>query len=134
MPLERGIKTGIQQTLFKGKVSAKATFSDLFNTFHWSATSNTTGQTLLANGGWESRQFKVNFSYRFGNSKIKQGRQHKSSIEEENQRTQSGGGLGGQQQKRPSRICSTRSIGRLLAKRQGKLFLPTVAGKVVSSK
>jgi hypothetical protein len=51
------------------------------------------------NGGWESRQFKINFNYRFGNNKVKQARQHKSSIEEENQRTQGGGGLGGQQQK-----------------------------------
>jgi hypothetical protein len=93
------LDAGVQQTLFKGKVTAKATFSDLLNTFHWSATNNTTGQTILANGGWESRQFKVNLSYRFGNSKIKQARQHKSSIEEENQRTQAGGGLGGGQQK-----------------------------------
>ena len=51
------------------------------------------------NGGWESRQFKINFNYRFGNNKVKQARQHKSSIEEENKRTQGGGGFGGQQQK-----------------------------------
>jgi hypothetical protein len=93
------LDAGVQQTLFKGKVSVKATFSDLLNTFHWSATNNTTGQTILASGGWESRQLKVNLNYRFGNNKIKQARQHKSSIEEENQRTQGGGGLGGQQQK-----------------------------------
>ena len=93
------LDAGVQQTLFKGKVTAKASFSDLLNTFHWSATNQTTGQTILANGGWESRQFKINLNYRFGNSKIKQARQHKSSIEEENQRTQGGGGLGGNQQK-----------------------------------
>ncbi len=93
------LDAGVQQSLFKGKVTAKATFSDLLNTFHWSATSKTTGQTLLANGGWESRQFKVNLSYRFGNNKIRQARQHKSGLEEENQRTQGGGGLGGNQQK-----------------------------------
>jgi hypothetical protein len=52
------------------------------------------------NGGWESRQFRINFNYRFGNSKVKQSRQHKSSIEEENQRTQGGGGLGGGQQQK----------------------------------
>lgn len=93
------IDVGVQQTLFKGKVTAKATVSDIFNTFHWSATNNTTGQEVKVNGGWESRQFKINLNYRFGNNKIKQARQHKSSIEEENQRTQGGGGLGGQQQK-----------------------------------
>ena len=93
------LDAGVQQTLFKGKVTAKATYSDLLNTFHWSATSKTTGQTLLANGGWESRQFKINLNYRFGNNKIRQARQHKSGLEEENQRTQGGGGLGGGQQK-----------------------------------
>jgi hypothetical protein len=41
------LDAGVQQTLFKGKVTAKATFSDLLNTFHWSATNNTTGQTYL---------------------------------------------------------------------------------------
>jgi hypothetical protein len=77
------LDAGIQQTLFKGKATVKATYSDLLNTFHWSATNNTTGQTILANGGWESRQFKINLNYRFGNNKVKQARQHKSSIEEE---------------------------------------------------
>jgi hypothetical protein len=90
---------GLQQTVWKGKASVKASVTDLFNTLHWSATNNTTGQEVHVNGGWESRQFKINFNYRFGNNKIKQARQHKSSIEEENQRTQGGGGLGGQQQK-----------------------------------
>jgi len=88
---------GVQQTLFKGKGIAKATVTDVFNTFHWSATNNTTGQDVRVNGGWESRQFKISLNYRFGNNKIKQAGQHKSSIEEENQRTQGGGGFGGQQ-------------------------------------
>ncbi|TMI95221.1 MAG: TonB-dependent receptor [Bacteroidetes bacterium] len=92
------LDVGLQQGVLKGKATVKATVSDVLNTFHWSATNNTTGQTVKANGGWESRQFKINFNYRFGNNKIKQARQRKTSIEEENQRTQGGGGLGGGQQ------------------------------------
>jgi len=91
---------GLQQSILKGKATVKASVTDILNTFHWSATNNTTGQEVKVNGGWESRQFKINFNYRFGNNKVKQARQHKSSIEEENQRTQGGGGLGGSQQQK----------------------------------
>jgi hypothetical protein len=92
------LDVGLQQVFFKGKGTVKASVSDVLHTFHWSATNNTTGQTVKVNGGWDSRQFKLNFNYRFGNNKIKQARQRKTSIEEESQRSQGGGGLGGQQQ------------------------------------
>ncbi len=92
------VDLGLQQVVLKGKGTVKASVTDIFNTLHFSATNNTTGQIVHVKGGWESRQFKINFNYRFGNSKVKQARQHKSSIEEENQRTQSSGGLGGGQQ------------------------------------
>jgi hypothetical protein len=90
---------GVQQVILKGKATVKGSVTDVFNTFHWSATNNTTDQIIKVNGGWESRQFRINLNYHFGNNKVKQARQHKSSIEEENQRTQGGGGLGGTQQK-----------------------------------
>jgi hypothetical protein len=92
------VDLGLQQVVLNGKGTLKASVTDIFNTLHFSATNNTTGQTVHVKGGWESRQFKINFNYRFGNSKVKQARQHKSSIEEESQRTQSSGGLGGGQQ------------------------------------
>ncbi|HET9826710.1 MAG TPA: outer membrane beta-barrel protein [Chitinophagaceae bacterium] len=94
------LDVGVQQTVFKGKGTLKGSVTDVLNTFHWSATNNTTGQLVKANGGWESRQFKINLNYRFGNNKIKQARQRKTSIEEETQRTQGGGGLGGGQQQK----------------------------------
>lgn len=89
---------GLQQTFFQGKLSAKASVTDILNTFHYSATSNTTGQEARFNGHWESNQFRLNLTYRFGSNQVKQARQRKTSIEEENQRTQGGGGLGGGQQ------------------------------------
>ena len=42
----------------------------------------------------ESRQFKLNFNYRFGNNQVKATRQRKATIEEEKNRTQSTGGMG----------------------------------------
>lgn len=88
------LDAGIQQVLFKGKMSAKATLTDIFRTFRFYSTNNTTGQTVRANGSWESRQFRINLSYRFGSNQVKAARQRQTSIEEENKRTQGGGGIG----------------------------------------
>jgi hypothetical protein len=89
-----GLDVGLQQVILKGKGNIKATVTDIFKTYPWSATNNTTGQTLKVNGGYESRQFRLNFSYRFGSNLVKQARQRKTSIEDESKRTQGGGGIG----------------------------------------
>lgn len=89
-----GVDAGLQQTLFKGKATVKATVSDIFKTMQWAGSSNVTGQLLRVNGGWESRQFRLNLSYRFGSSEVKAARQRKTGLEEENKRTQGSGGIG----------------------------------------
>ncbi|MDB5200810.1 MAG: outer rane beta-barrel protein [Ferruginibacter sp.] len=91
-----GIDIGLQQTVLKGKGNLKASLSDVFKTMRWSGESNFAGQYTHAYGNWESRQFKLNFSYRFGNSQVKAARQRKSALEEEAKRTQGGGGGIGQ--------------------------------------
>ena len=58
--------------------------SDMFRIMKWSGNNNFTGQFNEASGRWESRQFKLNFSYLFGNSQVKVARQRKSASEEEN--------------------------------------------------
>ena len=91
---------GIQKSVFNGKGNLKASVSDIFNSLHWNATSNFAGQYLHATGGFESRQLKLYFSYRFGNAQVKAARQHKSGADEENQRVgNQGGGLGGNNNK-----------------------------------
>jgi iron complex outermembrane recepter protein len=89
-----GIDAGLSQTIFKGKATVKTTVTDIFKTMHWAGSSNVTGQVLRVNGGWESRQFKLNLTYRFGNNQVKAARQRKTGAEDENNRTQGGGGLG----------------------------------------
>jgi iron complex outermembrane recepter protein len=87
---------GFQKTVLKGSGTFKASVSDIFRTLKWRGTSNFAGQSLLANGNFESRQLKLNFTYRFGNSQVKAARQRKTSQEEENKRAaESGGGIGG---------------------------------------
>jgi hypothetical protein len=49
---------------------------------------------MHVHGGNESRQFRLSFIYRFGNTKVKSARQRKTGADEENQRVGSqGGGL-----------------------------------------
>lgn len=85
---------GVQKQLLKGKATIKASVSDIFKSMKWSGSSKFAGQDLKASGGFDSRQFKLNFSYRFGNQKLNAARQYKTGSEEETKRTQSSEGLG----------------------------------------
>ena len=85
---------GVQKTLFKGKANIKASVSDIFKTIKWKGTSDFTGQKTIASGGFDSRVFKLNFTYRFGNNNVKASRQRKTGLEDESKRVGSqGGGL-----------------------------------------
>lgn len=88
------LDVGLQQGLFKGKATVKASFTDVFKTLRFYSTNNTTGQEVRANGIWEGQQFRINFNYRFGSNQVKAARQRQTSIEDENKRTQGGGGIG----------------------------------------
>ncbi|HNP20461.1 MAG TPA: TonB-dependent receptor [Panacibacter sp.] len=88
------LDAGIQQTILKGKGTVKATVTDIFQTMRWSGTSNFAGQYIKTNGGWESRQLRMSFTYRFGNAQVKAARQRKTATDEESKRVGSqGGGL-----------------------------------------
>jgi hypothetical protein len=80
------IDAGIQKILFKGKGNLKASLTDVFKTMQWAGVSNFAGQYLRASGGWDSRQFKLNFTYRFGSTQITEARQRKTGLEDESQR------------------------------------------------
>ena len=87
---------GLQKILFKGKGTIKAAVGDVFNSLKFRGNADFSGQQNTFYGKPESRQFKLNFSMRFGSMQIKAARQRKSAIEEENKRTEGGGGgLGG---------------------------------------
>ncbi|MBS1596719.1 MAG: TonB-dependent receptor [Bacteroidetes bacterium] len=82
---------GLQKTVLNGKGNIKASVSDIFNALHWNATSDFAGQHINARGNFESRQFKLNFTYRFGNNQVKASRQRKTGTDDENQRVGSQG-------------------------------------------
>lgn len=82
---------GVQQTLFKGKATAKASVTDIFQTLRWSGTSDFTGQYMKVRGGNESRQLRLSLTYRFGSSQVKNARQRKGGSDDESQRVGSQG-------------------------------------------
>ncbi len=91
------VDLGVQKTILKNKGNIKLVASDIFQTMRWSGNTDFSGVQSRFWGGGEMPQFKMNFSYRFGNSQVKAARQRKSATEEELKRTQqSGGQMGGQ--------------------------------------
>ncbi|MEQ1675524.1 MAG: TonB-dependent receptor [Chitinophagaceae bacterium] len=89
------LDAGMQKTIFKGKGNLKVSVSDIFFSMKWRGESNFAGQKTIASGNWESRQLRTSLSWRFGSNTVKAARQRKDASEEEKQRTQGGGGLGG---------------------------------------
>jgi hypothetical protein len=94
-----GIDGGFTKTIFKGNGTVRAVVTDMFKLLKFKGESNFTGVTNIASGNWESRQFKLNFTYRFGSNQVKAARQRKTGLDEENKRAAGGTGspVGGQQ-------------------------------------
>ncbi|MET0635937.1 MAG: outer membrane beta-barrel family protein [Chitinophagaceae bacterium] len=87
-----GIDGGFLKTIMKGKGTVKASVTDIFHLMKWKGESNFTGITSIASGRWESRQLRINFTYRFGNTQVKASRQRKTGQEDENKRADGGTG------------------------------------------
>lgn len=89
------VDLGLSKQLFSNKATLKLSVSDVLNTMKWRGNSSFAGQTLAGQFKWESRQFKINFNYRFGKSTVKGARQRKTGAEDESDRTKGGSGFGG---------------------------------------
>lgn len=88
------VDAGLQKSLWKNKANLKISVSDIFHTLKFSGVSQYAGQYTKASGSFESRQLKINFTYRFGNTQVKAARQRKSGADDESKRVGSqGGGL-----------------------------------------
>jgi iron complex outermembrane receptor protein len=86
------IDMGMQKQLMQGKATLKASVSDVFNTLRFRGTQEFAGQRSEINTKWESRQFKLAFTFRFGSNTVKGAKQRATGAEEENKRVQQGGG------------------------------------------
>jgi iron complex outermembrane receptor protein len=85
------LDAGLQKTLFKGQGSIKAVVTDIFYTQNAVVTTSFAGQTGTTRYYVETRQFKLNFTYRFGNIQLKAARARSSGADEEIKRSKSGG-------------------------------------------
>jgi len=89
------VDAGLQKQLFNKKATLKASVSDLFNSMKFKGKTDFAGQKSDVDVKWESRQFKLALTWRFGNNGVKAARQRNTGAEEETKRVQqSGGGIG----------------------------------------
>jgi iron complex outermembrane recepter protein len=86
-----GIDVGAQKIILKGQGNIKFSATDIFWTNYDRSLLVFGAQIIEGQFKRESRQFKLNFTYRFGNNQIKSSRNRASGLEEELKRTQGGG-------------------------------------------
>jgi len=83
---------GFSRPILKNKGTIKASYTDMFRSLKFKGTINFGGQSSTFSGYGDSRQFKINFTYRFGSMQVKAARNRNSATEDESKRTQGGGG------------------------------------------
>ncbi len=87
-----GMDIGVQKQVFSKQGTIKFSYTDLLHTMRWRGISDFGGSYIDARGGWESQQFRMTFSYRFGNKQVNAARQRSRGNEDESKRIKSGGG------------------------------------------
>jgi hypothetical protein len=81
---------GLQKKLFHDQATLKLSYTDVLHTAPWASRNVYGGLVIRAHGNWESEQFRVSLTWRFGNSQMKAARQRSSGSESEQKRI--GGG------------------------------------------
>lgn len=76
------LDVAVQKEVAKGKGTFRATWTDLFFTSPWRGETRFGGLRILGSGGWESRAFRISFTYQVGNSQVKSARQRNTSSTE----------------------------------------------------
>lgn len=89
-----GMDIGAQKKLLHGKANLKVSVSDVFHTMVWSGSQLSDVLQMYGRGGWESRQFKVNFSYLIGNNQVKARKRSTGADDEKSRAGGAGDGLG----------------------------------------
>jgi iron complex outermembrane receptor protein len=85
----RSFKTmdiGFKKRFLQERATIKVAFTDVFRTMRFRAVSDYGGTNLVINQMNDARTIRVNFSYRFGSSQIKEARQRKTGADSEGRR------------------------------------------------
>jgi hypothetical protein len=64
--------------------------NDVFNNQVFRGTFENAGRYTSVRSKWESQQVRLNFTYRFGSTSIKEARSRKTGLEDEQNRVKSG--------------------------------------------
>lgn len=80
------LDVGLQKKLFKDKATLKLSYTDILHTAPWDSHNVYAGIVSRANGNWESQQFHIAFTWRFGNNQMKGLRQRSAGSEQEQKR------------------------------------------------
>ncbi len=86
-----GADIGAQKNILKGMGNVKFAITDIFWTNVDKGSLMFAGQNSTSYYRRDSRQFKINFTYRFGNKQVKSAPNRSSGTEDEIKRSQSGG-------------------------------------------
>lgn len=84
------VDLGVQKQILQKRASIKAAVTDIFRTAPWAATNDFGGVYIKGGGNWESRTFRLNFTWRFGSNQISNSRDRKTGIESEANRIKGG--------------------------------------------
>jgi hypothetical protein len=77
---------GISKKLLKGKATLKLSVNDIFYSQKWSGASRFGDLYMTVHGRGDSRRFRANFSYNFGNEQVKGSRRRSTGLEDEKNR------------------------------------------------
>jgi hypothetical protein len=77
---------GMQKQVLDKKGTIRLNINDLFNTQRFSGTYDVNNRLVKLANRWDSRQLRVSFTYRFGNSNVKEARNRKTGLEDEQSR------------------------------------------------
>jgi len=80
------VDAGVKKSFWNKRASIKVSVSDIFNTQKWSGQNYFGDLKVKANGGWESRRLKLNFTYSLGNKEVKSSRRRTTGMEDESSR------------------------------------------------
>jgi iron complex outermembrane recepter protein len=89
-----GVDIGVSAPLFNNSATVKFSYTDLLRTLRWRGISQFGGAYIDAAGRWESQQFKMNFTWRFGNKQQRPAQEKKAGNEDEQKRARKSGGGG----------------------------------------
>ena len=78
---------GLKIEVLQGNGNLTLALSDVFKTQRWTGEIDFGGANITLDSTWDSRRLKVNFSYLFGNQKVKKARNRKTGLDEEKRRT-----------------------------------------------